>query len=209
MSQLRAYSVGGTFHIVVNNQIGFTTGPEAARSTLYATDIFKMLQVPIFHVNGEDPEGVAQCVRLALDFRQQYRRDVVIDMYGYRRHGHNEADEPSFTQPLLYQAISERKSVREGYLDHLLKYGGVTLEQAEEIAREQAEQDTTCGGNAGNYILSYEWNIMIENPTRADLLELTGNPPKARLARVAKALRTGRTLKNKPSKVVDNSSARD
>jgi 2-oxoglutarate dehydrogenase E1 component len=134
MSQLPGYSVGGTLHIVVNNQIGFTTGPEAGRSTTYATDVFKMLQVPIFHVNGEDPEAVAQCVRLALDFRCQYRRDVVIDMYGYRRHGHNEADEPAFTQPMLYRAISERKSVREGYLDHLLKHGGVTREQADEIA---------------------------------------------------------------------------
>ena len=134
MSQLRGYSVGGTLHVVVNNQIGFTTGPDEARSTTYATDVFKMLQVPIFHVNGEDPEAVAQCVRLALDFRARYRRDLVIDMYGYRRHGHNEADEPAFTQPLLYQAISERKSVRDGYFDHLLKYGGVTREQAEEIA---------------------------------------------------------------------------
>ncbi len=134
MSQLRGYSVGGALHIVVNNQIGFTTGPEEGRSTTYATDVFKMLQVPIFHVNGEDPEAVAQCVRLALDFRTQYRRDVVIDMYGYRRYGHNEADEPSFTQPILYQAISERKSVREGYLDHLLQHGGVTREQADEIA---------------------------------------------------------------------------
>ena len=134
MSQLPGYSVGGTLHIVVNNQIGFTTGPEEGRSTAYATDVFKMLQVPIFHVNGEDPEAVAQCVRLALDFRAEYRRDVVIDMYGYRRHGHNEADEPAFTQPMLYRAISERKSVREGYLDHLLKHGGVTREQADEIA---------------------------------------------------------------------------
>lgn len=134
LSQLRGYSVGGTLHVVVNNQIGFTTGPDEGRSTTYATDVFKMLQVPIFHVNGEDPEAVAQCVRLALDFRAQYRRDAVIDMYGYRRHGHNEADEPSFTQPLLYHAISERKSVREGYLEHLLKHRGVTREQAEEIA---------------------------------------------------------------------------
>ena len=134
LSQLHGYAVGGTLHIVVNNQIGFTTSPEDGRSTLYATDVFKMLQVPIFHVNGEDPEAVAQCVRLALDFRHEYRRDVVIDMYGYRRHGHNEADEPSFTQPMLYQAISERKSVREGYLDHLLKHHGVTREQAEEMA---------------------------------------------------------------------------
>ncbi len=134
MSRLRGYSVGGTLHVVVNNQIGFTTGPEEGRSTPYATDVFKMLQVPIFHVNGEDPEAVAQCVRIALDFRCKYRSDVVIDMYGYRRHGHNEADEPAFTQPMLYRAISEQKSVREDYLDHLWKHGGVTREHAEEIA---------------------------------------------------------------------------
>lgn len=158
MSQLRGYSVGGALHIVVNNQIGFTTAPEEGRSTTYATDVFKMLQVPIFHVNGEDPEAVAQCVRLALDFRAQYRRDVVIDMYGYRRHGHNESDEPAFTQPILYQAISERKSVREGYLDHLLKFGGVTLEQAEQIAsahRNHLERELAAAKEA-NYRLPIE-----------------------------------------------------
>jgi 2-oxoglutarate dehydrogenase E1 component len=152
MSQLRGYSVGGALHIVVNNQIGFTTGPDEARSTMYATDVFKMLQVPIFHVNGEDPEAVAQCVRLALDFRQQYWRDVVIDMYGYRRHGHNEADEPSFTQPMLYRAISERKSVREGYLEHLFQHRGVTREQAEEIAsahRNHLERELAAAKQTG------------------------------------------------------------
>ena len=158
MSQLRGYFVGGALHIVVNNQIGFTTAPEEGRSTTYATDVFKMLQVPIFHVNGEDPEAVAQCVRLALDFRAQYRRDVVIDMYGYRRHGHNEADEPAFTQPILYQAISERKSVREGYLDHLLKLGDVTLEQAEQIAsahRNHLERELSVSKET-NYRLPVE-----------------------------------------------------
>jgi 2-oxoglutarate dehydrogenase E1 component len=151
MSQLRGYSVGGTLHVVVNNQIGFTTSPDEGRSTTYATDIFKMLQVPIFHVNGEDPEAVAQCVRLALDFRAQYRRDAVIDMYGYRRHGHNESDEPSFTQPMLYHAISERMSVREGYLEHLFKHNGVTREQAEEIAaahRNHLERELTQAKHA-------------------------------------------------------------
>ena len=99
LSQLPAYTVGGTLHVVVNNQIGFTTSPGEARSSVYATDVAKMLQIPIFHVNGEDPEAVAQVVRLAMDFRREFQRDVVIDMYGYRRLGHNEGDEPSFTQP--------------------------------------------------------------------------------------------------------------
>src|SRR5262245_23076408 len=134
LSRLPGYSIGGTLHVIVNNQIGFTTSPSEARSSTYATDVAKMLQIPIFHVNGEDPEAVAQVVRLALDFRFEFKRDVVIDMYGYRRLGHNESDEPSFTQPVLYRAIERRKSVREGYLDHLLQLNGVTREEADEIA---------------------------------------------------------------------------
>src|SRR5262245_57322440 len=134
LSQLPGYSVGGTLHVIVNNQIGFTTSPSEARSSTYATDVAKMLQIPIFHVNGEDPEAVAQVVRLALDFRFEFKRDVVIDMYGYRRLGHNESDEPSFTQPVLYRAIERRKPVREGYLDHLLQLNEVTREEADEIA---------------------------------------------------------------------------
>ncbi len=146
MSQLEAYTIGGTLHVVVNNQIGFTTGPSEGRSTTYATDVAKMLQIPIFHVNGEDPEAVAQVIRLAMDFRRQFQRDVVIDMYCYRRRGHNEADEPQFTQPLLYQAIEQRKNVREGYLDHLLKLGGIDQDAADHIVaelRNQLEQELT------------------------------------------------------------------
>ncbi|HEV2208762.1 MAG TPA: 2-oxoglutarate dehydrogenase E1 component [Verrucomicrobiae bacterium] len=139
LSQLPAYGVGGTLHVVINNQIGFTTSPQEARSTTYATDVAKMLQVPIFHVNGEDPEAVAQVVRLAMDFRFEFKRDVVINMYGYRRLGHNEGDEPAFTQPVLYRAIGKRKSVREGYLEHLLQLNEVTREEADEIAAKRRE----------------------------------------------------------------------
>jgi 2-oxoglutarate dehydrogenase E1 component len=139
LSQLSGYTVGGTLHVIVNNQIGFTTGPTEGRSTVYATDVAKMLQIPIFHVNGEDPEAVAQVVNLALDFRYNFKRDVVIDMYSYRRLGHNEGDEPSFTQPVLYHAIAKRKPVREGYLDHLLKLKGVTRQEADEIATKRQE----------------------------------------------------------------------
>ncbi len=139
LSQLDAYTAGGTVHVIVNNQIGFTTPPSQGRSSTYATDVAKMLQIPIFHVNGEDPEAVAQVVRLAMDFRDTWHRDVVIDMYGYRRHGHNEGDEPAFTQPLLYGAIAERQSVRDGYLEHLLKLGGLTREEADQIAVERRE----------------------------------------------------------------------
>jgi 2-oxoglutarate dehydrogenase E1 component len=139
LSQLDAYTTGGTIHVIINNQIGFTTPPSQGRSTTYATDVAKMLQIPIFHVNGEDPEAVAQVVRLAMDFRDEFLRDVVIDMYGYRRYGHNETDEPAFTQPLLYRAIQQRKGVRDGYLEHLLKLGGVTAEEADHISVERRE----------------------------------------------------------------------
>ena len=137
LSQLDAYQTGGTVHVVVNNQIGFTTDPQDGRSTTYCTDVAKMLQIPIFHVNGEDPEAVLQVVRLAIDFRAEFRTDVVIDMYAYRKLGHNEGDEPAFTQPVLYAAIRSRKPVREGYLDHLLAHGELTREDADRIAEER------------------------------------------------------------------------
>ncbi len=116
MSELPGYTTGGTLHVIVNNQVGFTTLPDESRSCTYATDVAKMLQIPIFHVNGEDPEAVAQVISLAMDFRREFKRDVVIDMYAYRRWGHNEGDEPRYTQPLMYQTIDQRKSVRESYL---------------------------------------------------------------------------------------------
>jgi 2-oxoglutarate dehydrogenase E1 component len=140
LSELEGYSVGGTLHVIINNQIGFTTDPAEARSSTYATDICKMLQTPIFHVNGEDPEAVAHVVRLAMDFRKMFQRDVFIDMYCYRRRGHNEADEPAFTQPLVYQAIEQRSSVRDGYLQHLLKLGEITAAEADEIAVRRREE---------------------------------------------------------------------
>jgi 2-oxoglutarate dehydrogenase E1 component len=140
MSELAGYTVGGTVHVIVNNQIGFTTSPSESRSTTYATDVARMLQAPIFHVNGEDPEAVAQVVRLALDFRHEFQTDVFIDMFGYRRWGHNETDEPSFTQPAMYRQIEKRKTVRENYLARLQKTNGITNEEAEQIAREQQEK---------------------------------------------------------------------
>jgi 2-oxoglutarate dehydrogenase E1 component len=159
LSLLDAYTSGGTIHVVVNNQIGFTTPPQQGRSTTYATDVAKMLQIPVFHVNGEDPEAVAQVVRLAMDFRDTFLRDVVIDMYGYRRYGHNETDEPAFTQPLLYRAIAERKSVRDGYLEHLLTLGGVTREEADRIATERREHLEAELGEARrkDYVRVHDW----------------------------------------------------
>ena len=139
MSGLRGYDVGGALHIIINNQIGFTTGTVSARTSTYCTDVAKMLQIPIFHVNGEQPEAVAQVVDIAMDFRDQFGRDVVIDMYCYRKRGHNESDEPSYTQPKMYKAIREHKGVRESYLGHLKKMGGVTEEDADRIALRRTE----------------------------------------------------------------------
>jgi 2-oxoglutarate dehydrogenase E1 component len=139
LSQLAGFTTGGALHVIVNNQLGFTTSPEEARSSMYASDVAKMLQSPIFHVNGEHPEAVAQVVDLALDFRAQFHRDVVIDMYGYRRWGHNEADEPSFTQPIAYKAIEHKPSVRDCYLEHLLELEEVTRDEADRIASLRTE----------------------------------------------------------------------
>jgi 2-oxoglutarate dehydrogenase E1 component len=159
LSGLAAYTTGGTIHVIVNNQIGFTTPPIESRSTTYATDVAKMLQSPIFHVNGEDPEAVALVIRLAMDFRTEFQRDVVIDMYGYRRHGHNEGDEPAFTQPLLYAAIAERQSVRDGYLDHLLGHGGITREDADRIAVERREhlEKELSQARKSDYVRTADW----------------------------------------------------
>jgi 2-oxoglutarate dehydrogenase E1 component len=140
LSELEGYRTGGTLHIVINNQVGFTTEPRQGRSTTYATDVAKMLQIPIFHVNGEDPEAVAQVVSLAMDFRKEFHRDVVIDLYAFRRWGHNEGDEPRFTQPVMYNQIDRRASVREQYLARLLKLGKITSAEAEQIQKDRTEK---------------------------------------------------------------------
>ena len=132
MSALTAYETGGTVHLVINNQLGFTTNPGSARSSIYATDVAKMVQAPIFHVNGDDPEACVRVARLALAFRQEFHKDVVIDMICYRRYGHNEQDDPSLTQPVLYQLISEHRSVRKLYTEALVRRGDITLVEAEE-----------------------------------------------------------------------------
>jgi len=132
MSDIRGYRVGGTIHVVVNNQIGFTTTPEAARSGIYCTDVAKMVQAPIFHVNADDPEACVRVARLAYAYRQRFHKDVVIDLVGYRRYGHNEGDDPSYTQPLMYAKIDQRRSVRKLFTESLVKRGRISLEEAEQ-----------------------------------------------------------------------------
>ncbi|BDG04454.1 2-oxoglutarate dehydrogenase E1 component [Anaeromyxobacter oryzae] len=134
MSQLEGYAVGGTIHVIVNNQVGFTTAPRDARSTTYATGPARMLQIPLIHVNGEDIEAVAQAVLLAVDFRMRFHHDVVIDLWGYRRHGHNEGDEPSFTQPVMYRTIARKPTLRAEYAEQLVKEGTATPAEVEAMA---------------------------------------------------------------------------
>ena len=131
MSDIKGYRVGGTIHLIINNQIGFTTSPQFARSSLYCSDVAKTVQAPIFHVNGDDPEACVRVAQLAFEYRQKFHKDVVIDMVCYRRHGHNEGDDPSYTQPLMYKAIAERRSVRKLYVEALVKRGELTVEEAE------------------------------------------------------------------------------
>ncbi|HET6951386.1 MAG TPA: multifunctional oxoglutarate decarboxylase/oxoglutarate dehydrogenase thiamine pyrophosphate-binding subunit/dihydrolipoyllysine-residue succinyltransferase subunit [Acidimicrobiales bacterium] len=131
MSDIKGYRVGGTIHVVVNNQIGFTTTPEAARSGIYSTDAAKIVQAPIFHVNGDDPEACVRVARLAYAYRQRFHKDVVIDLVSYRRYGHNEGDDPSYTQPLMYAKIEQRRSVRKLFTESLVKRGQLSLEEAE------------------------------------------------------------------------------
>jgi multifunctional 2-oxoglutarate metabolism enzyme len=140
MSALPGFRTGGTVHIVVNNQLGFTTDPEAGRSSVYATDVAKMVQAPIFHVNADDPEACIWAVRLAFAFRQTFHKDAVVDLVCYRRYGHNEADDPSYTQPVMYARIEEHRSVRKLYMERLINRGDITLEEAEAALRDYRER---------------------------------------------------------------------
>ncbi len=140
MSQLPGYQTGGTIHLVINNQLGFTTAPQSARSSVYSTDIAKVVQAPIFHVNGDDPEACARAALLAFAFRGAFHKDVVIDMVCYRRHGHNEGDDPSYTQPRMYRAIDQRRSVRKLYAESLVHRGNITIEKAEELLADFNER---------------------------------------------------------------------
>ncbi len=140
LSQLRGYRTGGTIHLVVNNQVGFTTSPGSSRSSLYCTDVARMVQAPIFHVNGDDPEACIRVARLAFEYRQAFNKDVVIDLVCYRRRGHNEGDDPSYTQPLMYDLIEQKRSVRKLYTESLIGRGDITIEEAEQVLQDYQQQ---------------------------------------------------------------------
>jgi 2-oxoglutarate dehydrogenase E1 component len=140
LSQLRGYRTGGTIHVIVNNQVGFTTSPQSSRSSTYATDVAKTIQAPIFHVNGDDPEACVHVARLAFEYRQKFNKDVIIDMICYRRRGHNEGDEPSFTQPMMYKLIEAKRSTRTLYTEALIGRGDITHDEAREVERDYQTQ---------------------------------------------------------------------
>jgi 2-oxoglutarate dehydrogenase E1 component len=160
LSQLKGYGTGGTVHVVINNQIGFTTAPTYARSGLYCSDVAKMVQAPIFHVNGDDPEATVHVCRVAMEFRQQFKTDVVVDMFCYRRHGHNETDEPAFTQPLMYRKIAALPTTRQIYADRLVREGVMTADETKKVETDFLERLDRAFETAKSY-----------RPNKADWLE--------------------------------------
>jgi 2-oxoglutarate dehydrogenase E1 component len=200
LSQLAGYRTGGTVHVVINNQLGFTTAPDAARSSVYPTDVAKMVQAPIFHVNGDDPEACARAARLAFGFRQAFHKDVVIDMVCYRKHGHNEGDDPSYTQPLMYALIDAKRSVRKLYTEALVRRGDISLEEAEGAlddfsARLQAALDETRAEAEGAPAAPLTLPEYIQPDLTTPRIE-TGIVPEtvARLAHVVRSVSEGFVL---------------
>jgi 2-oxoglutarate decarboxylase len=185
LSQLRGYRTGGTVHVVVNNQVGFTTAPEYSRSSMYSTDVARMIQAPIFHVNGDDPEAVVRVARLAFEYRQAFNKDVVIDMVCYRRRGHNEGDDPSMTNPLMYQIIDTKRSVRKIYTEELIGRKDITLEDAEELLRDYQQQletvfkatrDTSSGPSARvSRMREPEPEPQVDTAIDTDMMKRIGN----------------------------------
>jgi multifunctional 2-oxoglutarate metabolism enzyme len=148
LAGLKGYRTGGTIHIIINNQIGFTTSPEAGRSTIYSTDVARMTQLPIFHINGDDPEAAYRVLQIALEYRQEFNKDVVLDLIGFRRLGHNETDEPSYTQPLMYARVKAHPGVRTVYAKRLIKEGVVTEEEVNKLIEERVRRYEEALANA-------------------------------------------------------------
>nr|MBA3234227.1 multifunctional oxoglutarate decarboxylase/oxoglutarate dehydrogenase thiamine pyrophosphate-binding subunit/dihydrolipoyllysine-residue succinyltransferase subunit [Propionibacteriales bacterium] len=169
LSQLRGYRTGGTIHVVVNNQVGFTTSPSSSRSSLYCTDVARMVQAPIFHVNADDPEACIRVAQLAFEYRQAFNKDIVIDLVCYRRRGHNEGDDPSYTQPLMYDLIERKRSVRKLYTEALIGRGDITIEEAESALKDyqqQLERVFAEVRDAGNEPNDDEYVTVPEYPTK-------------------------------------------
>ncbi len=171
LSQLAGYRTGGTIHIVINNQVGFTTSPHASRTATYSTDIAKLIQAPVFHVNGDDPEACVRVARLAFEYRQAFNKDVVIDMVCYRRRGHNEGDEPSFTQPLMYKLIDAKRSTRKLYTEALIGRGDISVEEAEEVLRDYQSKLEAVFEAVHNHVPDTDPNFKVPVAPNADRIE--------------------------------------
>jgi 2-oxoglutarate decarboxylase len=218
LSQLRGYRTGGTIHVVINNQVGFTTSPSASRSSVYSTDVARMIQAPIFHVNGDDPEACVRVAELAYEFRQEFNKDVVIDMICYRRRGHNEGDDPSMTQPLMYSLIEAKRSVRKLYTESLIGRGDISVEEAEAALRDyqqrlervfvetketvkglDTEEPTTHTGDDGEVPgTDTEGHGGLERPNAQEVDEHTPHPFMNTAISVENIQHLGRAFLNKP-----------
>jgi 2-oxoglutarate dehydrogenase E1 component len=194
LANLEGYTTGGTVHVIINNQVGFTTSPEDARSTPYCTDIARVLRAPVFHVNGEDPEAVVWAVQLAVDYRQTFRQDVLIDLYCYRKYGHNEGDEPAFTQPKMYQIIRQKKPPREVYARRLGEEGVATGGEADDLMRqrmlkleEELERTRKEGAHRTFSAMAGLWSKYQGGPDTPST-EVTTNVPDAKLRGLLVAL---------------------
>jgi 2-oxoglutarate dehydrogenase E1 component len=168
LSQLPGYRTGGTIHIVINNQVGFTTSPHASRSSTYSTDMAKIISAPVFHVNGDDPEACVRVARIAFEYRQAFHKDVVIDMVCYRRRGHNEGDEPSFTQPMMYKLIDAKRSTRTLYTEDLVGRGDITPQEADEIAADYQNQLEAVFASVNNHEPEHDENFKVPVPPAAE-----------------------------------------
>ena len=197
LSQLPGYGTGGTLHIVINNQVGFTTSPEQSRSTTYSTDVAKMLEVPIFHVNGDDPEALWYTAKLCIEYRQKFRKDVVIDLVCYRKHGHNEGDEPSFTQPLLYKTIKAHASPREVYAQKLVSDQVITSNEAqamvdEAMAKLSKAQARAKAESPSPFVSSFEglWKTIRRGEVQDSFQAVQTAVPEEKLRTLSKSLNT-------------------
>jgi 2-oxoglutarate dehydrogenase E1 component len=181
LADLKGYRTGGTIHIIINNQIGFTTSPEAGRSTIYSTDVARMTQLPIFHINGDDPEAAYRTLRIALDYRQEFNKDVVLDVVGFRRLGHNEGDEPSYTQPLMYACVKAHPGVRAIYSKRLIKEGVISEEELDELIKERVHRYEDALARAKQVVASREATQVPAETVELDGSELIETPVPAQV----------------------------
>ena len=186
LASLRGYRTGGTIHIIINNQIGFTTSPEAGRSTIYSTDVARMTQLPIFHINGDDPEAAYRVVQIALDYRQEFNKDVVLDVVGFRKLGHNETDEPSYTQPLMYARVKAHPGVRTIYSERLIKEGVITEAELNALMADRVKRYEDAQARAKELVSQkvaptvvtteeMDGSAIVETPVTAEIIKTIAN----------------------------------